>query len=269
MLLLPERPPGAPVAVQPAALPLSTATLNQVAQLIRTHRKTIGSRWRALDPGTQALLTLAYLRKGEALRDLAAGFGISAATAWRRTRETISLLAARAPGIRDALQHAKRTGAAFVILDGALIHIDRNQIDQPYYSGKHKRHGMNIQAIGDARGNLLWISGAIRGSIHDTKAARIWQIPRLLAEHGLLALGDKGYDGLDHNLVVTPFKGKGKPEWQKEYNRLHARLRGPGERMFAQLKTWAIFDQVRCDPDQITQVAKAVQVLNDYEHRSS
>lgn len=253
----------------PAALPLSTSTLNRVASLIRSHRRAIGSRWRALDPGTQALLTLACLRKGEALRDLAAGFGISAATAWRRTRETISLLAARAPGIRDALRHAKGSGAAFVIPDGTLIHIDRNQIDRPFYSGKPKRHGMNLQAIADARGNLLWVSGAIRGSIHDTKAARIWLIPRLLSEHGLFALGDKGYDGLDHDLVITPIKGKDKPEWQKECNRLHARLRGPGERMFARLKTWSILDQVRCDPNQVTQLAKAVQVLNDYEHQSS
>lgn len=253
----------------PAALPLSTATLNRVARLIRTHRKSIGSRWRALEPRTQALLTLAYLRKGEALRDLAAGFGISAATAWRRTRETIRLLAARAPGIRDALQHAKRSGAALVILDDTLVHIDRNQIDRPFYSGKHKRHGMNLQAIADARGNLLWVSGAIRGSIHDTAAARIWQIPRLLAEYNLFALGDKGYDGLDHDLVITPFQGKGKPEWQKEYNRPHARLRRPGERMIAQLKSWSILDQVRCDPNRVTQIAKAIQVLNDYEHRSS
>jgi hypothetical protein len=251
----------------PAALPLSTATLNRVAGLIRTHRKTISSRWRVLDPGTQALLTLAYLHKGAPLATLAAGFGISAATAWRRTRETIALLAARAPGIRDALDHVKRTGGAFVILDGTLVHINRNKIDRPYYSGKHKRHGMNLQAIADERGNLLWVSGAIRGSIHDTAAARIWQIPALLAEFGLFALGDKGYGGLDRDLVVTPCKGRGKPEWQKKYNRLHARLRGPGERMFAQLKKWSILAQVRCDPAWTTKIAKAVQVLNDYEHR--
>ena len=81
----------------PAALPLSTSTLNRVAALIRTHRRTIGSRWRALDPGQQALLALAYLRKGERFADLAAGFGISTATAWRRARETIRLPAARCP----------------------------------------------------------------------------------------------------------------------------------------------------------------------------
>jgi DDE superfamily endonuclease len=73
----------------------------------------------------------------------------------------------------------------------------------------------------------------------------------------MFALGDKGYEGLDHELVATPFKGKDKPEWQKEYNRLHARLRGPGERMFAQLKAWSIFDQIRCDPHQVTQIAKS------------
>jgi hypothetical protein len=37
--------------------------------------------------------------------------------------------------------------------------------------------------------------------------------------------------------------------------------------MFAQLKAWAILDQVRCDPSWVAQIAKAVQVLNDYEHR--
>jgi hypothetical protein len=40
-----------------AALPLSTSTLNSVARLVRVHRKTIGSHWRALDSGAQALLT--------------------------------------------------------------------------------------------------------------------------------------------------------------------------------------------------------------------
>ncbi len=46
-----------------AALPLSTWTLNFTARLIRAHRKTIRSRWRAIDSGAQALLTLAYLHQ--------------------------------------------------------------------------------------------------------------------------------------------------------------------------------------------------------------
>jgi hypothetical protein len=43
--------------------------------IIRRHRKAIGSRWRKLNPGQQALLVLAYLRKGETFAQLAAGFG--------------------------------------------------------------------------------------------------------------------------------------------------------------------------------------------------
>lgn len=39
-----------------AALPLSSRTLSYVSGIIRRHRREIGSRWRALNPGQQALL---------------------------------------------------------------------------------------------------------------------------------------------------------------------------------------------------------------------
>jgi len=34
----------------------------------------------------------------------------------------------------------------------------------------------------------------------------------------------------------------------------------------AGLKKWSTFDQLRCDPYRATELAKAVQVLNNYEH---
>jgi hypothetical protein len=37
--------------------------------------------------------------------------------------------------------------------------------------------------------------------------------------------------------VITPYKGKKNPESHKDANRGHARLRGPGERANAQLKS--------------------------------
>jgi len=67
----------------PAARPRSAQTLTYVAGVIRRHRKKIGSCWRRLNPGRQALLVLAYLRKGDTFAELAAGFGIGTATAWR------------------------------------------------------------------------------------------------------------------------------------------------------------------------------------------
>ena len=41
---------------------------------------------------------------------------------------------------------------AYAILDGTLIPIDRVADQKPYYSGKHKRHGVNVQVIADAAG---------------------------------------------------------------------------------------------------------------------
>ena len=81
----------------PAALPLSAQALSYVAGVIRRHRKKIGSAWRKLNPGRQALLVPACLRKGDTFAELAAGFGIGTATAWRYVTETTALLAARAP----------------------------------------------------------------------------------------------------------------------------------------------------------------------------
>ena len=66
-----------------ATLPLSRKTLTFAAGIIRRHRALIGSCWRKLNLGQQALLVLAYLREGETFAGLAVGFGVGTATAWR------------------------------------------------------------------------------------------------------------------------------------------------------------------------------------------
>jgi hypothetical protein len=98
-----------------AALPLSSKTLNYAARIVCRHRASIGSLWRKLNPGHQALLVLAYLRKGETFAELAAGFGVGVATAWRYVNETVALLAARTPELRKAVRDAKKAGYAYVI----------------------------------------------------------------------------------------------------------------------------------------------------------
>jgi hypothetical protein len=242
-----------------AALPLSRQTLTFVAGIIRRHRAAIGSLWRKLNPGQQALLVLAYLRKGETFAELAAGFEVGTATAWRYVNETVALLAARAPKLRKAVRDAKKAGHAYVIVDGTLIAIDRVAKDRPFYSGKHKRHGMNLQVIASPDGDLLWVSGALPGSVHDKKAEWVWGVMAELEAAGLVTLADKGYQGSEHAKV--PYKGKGKPESQKEANRAHAKLRGPGERANAQLKAWHILRKLRCCPWRAGQLAKAIHVL--------
>src|SRR5246500_3108784 len=93
-----------------AALPFSCKTLNYAAGIIRRHRASIGSPWRTLNPGQQALLVLAYLRKGETFAEVAAGFGVGTSTAWRYVNETVELLAARAPRLRQAVRDAAKAG---------------------------------------------------------------------------------------------------------------------------------------------------------------
>jgi DDE superfamily endonuclease len=153
-----------------AALPLSSQTLKYVAGIIRRHRASIGSPWRKLNSGQQALLVLVYLRKGETFADLAAGFEVGTSTAWRYVNETAALLAARAPKLRKAVRDAKKAGHAYVVLDGTLIPVDRVAADRPFYSGKHRKHGMNLQVIASPGGDILWVSGALPGSVHDKKA---------------------------------------------------------------------------------------------------
>jgi hypothetical protein len=101
-----------------AALPLSSRTPTFVSGIIRRHRISIGSPWRKLNPGQQALLVLVYLRKGETFAELAAGFGVGTTTAWRYVNETVALLAGRAPKLRKAVRDAKKTGHAHVVVDG-------------------------------------------------------------------------------------------------------------------------------------------------------
>jgi hypothetical protein len=150
------------------------------------------------------VLVLVYLRKGQTFAELAAGFGVGTTTAWRYAEEAVALLAARAPKPRKAVRDAKRAGHAYVVLDGTLIPVDRVAADRPFYSGKHRKHGMNLQVIASLGGDILWLSGALPGSVHDKKAEWIWGILAELEAAGLLVLADKGYQGTEH--AIIPYK---------------------------------------------------------------
>jgi hypothetical protein len=242
---------------------LSRQTLNFAAGIIRRHRISIGSLRRKLNPGQQALLVLVYLRKGETFAGLAAGFGVGTATAWRYVNETTDLLAARAPKLRQAVRDATKAGYAYVVVDGTLIPVDRVAADRPFYSGKHKRHGMNLQVSASPCGDILWVSGALPGAVHDKKAEWTWGVLAELETAGLVVLADKGYQG--STWAKIPYKGRNKPESQKQANKAHAKLRAPGERANAQLKGWHILRKLRCCPWQAGRIAKAIHVLQARE----
>ncbi len=126
-------------------------------------------------------------------------------------------------------------------------------------SPQHKKHGMNLQVIASPAGDILWVSGALPGSVHDKKAEWIWGVLHELEAAGLITLADKGYQGT--TWAKIPYRGKNKPESQKEANRAHAKLRAPGERANAQLKNWRILRKLRCCPRRAGQLAKAIHAL--------
>jgi hypothetical protein len=61
------------------------------------------------------------------------------------------------------------------------------------------------------------------------------------------------------------YKGRNKPESQKDANRVHVRPRGLGERANARLKTWRVLRKLRCCPYRAGRLAKAIHVLQNYE----
>ncbi|MEV4591293.1 transposase family protein, partial [Streptomyces chartreusis] len=231
--------------VYPSGVDVSSSVLCFLSTRLRQRRRAIGSHWRRLSPGRQALLALAHLRVGHTYAQLAAGFGIGTTTAYRYVTEAVDLLADLAPTLADAIRTASTK--AFVILDGTLLPIDRIAADRPFYSGKHKKHGMNVQVLTDPFGQLLWASPTLPGAVHDIRAAREHGIVDALAEAGVKCWADKAYRGAG-GTVRTPCWGR----WdtlsagQKAVNRSHAKIRALIEQAMATLKTWRLLRKLRC-----------------------
>lgn len=252
---------SAVVLAYPSAIDLSSSHLRFLTGKLAERRRQVGTRWRRLPPNRQALLVLAHLRCGDTYTRLAASFGIGVATVYRYIREAVDLLAALVPTLQQALKRA--AAKAFVILDGTLLPIDRIAADRPFYSGKHRKHGMNVQVLADPFGRLLWASAALPGAVHDIKAARTHGIIDALAEVGLVCYGDKGYQGAG-GTVRVPFRGKHRnlPVGQQAVNVAHARIRAVGEQAMATLKSWRLLRKLRCSTTRITGLVQAVLALH-------
>jgi len=158
---------------------------------------------------------------------------------------------------------------AYAILDGTLIPIDRVADQKPYYCGKHRRHGVNVQVIADPAGRLIWASAALPGAAHDVTAARTHGITDALTSANVMTFADKAYQGAAGS-VRTPFKRhRYRPKlsrWQRKVNRAHARIRARGERANATLKTWKILTKLRCCPRHPTAIVQAILVLHHVEN---
>ncbi len=149
---------------------------------------------------------------------------------------------------------------AYVILDCTLLPIDRVAADRPYYSGKKKHHGVNVQVLADPAGRLLWVSDALPGAVHDLTAARTHGIPAALAADGI-ALGGQGIPGR-RTRRPCPDPGHTCGLAPPPQTAITQRSGSLGERAIATLMCWRVFRKLRCSTTRITTVVRAIVTSN-------
>ncbi|MHC0429973.1 transposase family protein [Streptomyces sp. O3] len=240
-----------------ATLDVPDDLVSWLENLIATRRGELGGSWRKLTSFDQAVMVLVHLAHGDTFAQLGSHFGVSTDTAWRYVNEGIDVLAACAPDLAEAVKaagHKRR-----LLLDGTLIRTWRcaglatETNDDPLYSGKHHDHGVNVQGLTGADGELAYLGRARPGSTTDLPAARAEGIVTAVTEADIETTADLGYLGAG-GTVRTPVrrpKGKGHNGWEKLTNSAHARYRAPVERAFAVLKRWRVLDLVRISPELV------------------
>ncbi|TDD58207.1 transposase family protein, partial [Actinomadura rubrisoli] len=264
-------------------LDVSRELIRFVAGLLRAERKACGTRTgtRALTCWVQALFVIVWFRDKPNITRHGAAFGISQSTAYRYLHEGIDVLAARAPGLHQALHDAPAGGLSHLELDGKIFATDRCRIKTPsvkgemidaWYSGKTNDFGGNVQALCDPSGFPIFTSDVEPGHIHDLEAARVHVLPAVYPHTGELpVLADSGYQGAGHGVIVpfAPPTGGNIPTLDNRCrDRLQRFLRCRGERGFALLtERWTALKHTTLSPSRIGDLVRAAHVLTLFEHR--
>lgn len=254
-----------------ATLDLPATIVRRIAAWLSAHRRAHDRRpWqRAATCWTQAIMFCRWMSEATPIHLLARDHGLSQATCYRYLHEALDVVADHAPDLHEVLAEQHAHGAAFLCLDGTLIattavHIPAGQgkSTDAWYSGKHHRHGGNVQVLTDSSGFPIWTSPVSPGSTHDLTAARQHVLPALYpaATQGLKTLTDKGYQGAGIG-IAHPVKGHGLAPDTVARNRLITQLRAPAERANAVLKHFKALQKVTLAPWRITQIVRSALVI--------
>jgi DDE superfamily endonuclease len=165
-----------------------------------------------------------------------------------------------------------------VTVDGTLIRTDRCGAPGPsartdrsgrrvdlWWSGKHARHGGNVQVVAAPDGWPLWTSGVRPGREHDTTALRTHpEALPLLAEWTDETHAALGYEA-EQTALTIPIKhraGHRLTADQRTVNLLHAATRAPAERGNSLLRTtFKALRRVSLCPWRIGAITAAALVL--------
>lgn len=260
-----------------ATLDVPRSSARRLGRLLTRHRHHLGTRRgaRALRPWAQAVLILRWYHDATRIKDLARDNAIGLATAYRYVHEGIDVLAAQAPDLHQVIADAAKAGMSHLLIDGTLIATDRvndpeRAVDR-WYSGKHARHGGNIQVIASPAGWPLWTSPVEPGSTHDLTCARRHAFPALYpaAVRGLPVLADKGYTGSGAGIYVPARRPRGRHDLDAAtlgWNAYINAYRAPVERSIAVLKTgWKTLEHITLCPQRIGAIAAGALVLTRWQ----
>jgi hypothetical protein len=269
-----------------AMLDVPRELVAMLAGRLRAERRVRGTRkgTRALSCWYQALLVLVWFRKREDMVVLAAGFGISRATAYRYRDEATTVLAEAAPDLHEALARVAEEGWSHVVLDGKLFRTDRAAATttsvkgatiNSWHSGKHHHSGGLVEAIMRPDGFPIWVSDTAPGHRHDMSLARDTGVLGALywaaSQLGLPTLADSAYEGAGqgvHTPIKQPRRGQVLAPDNQAYNLLLRSRRAIGERGFALLTgRWRTLQHTTASPSKISDFAQAALVLTHFEHR--
>ena len=257
----------------------------ELAKLLRAERRARGTRkgTRLLTCFRQALLVLVWMRTKGEVAVIGAGFGVPRATAYRYRDEALTVLAAQAPDLHEALQKVAEQGWSHVVVDGKLIRTDRcaetttsvkGETINAWYSGKHRAPGGNIQAVIRPDGVPIFVADVAPGHLHDLTVARdagiIGALNWAASQLDLPTLADSGYDGAGQGIktpIKQPTDGQSLAPDNQTYNTLLRSTRCLGERGFALLTCrWRALQRVTISPRRIGELARAALVLTQIEN---
>ena len=233
--------------------------------------KPLGGRPAILDLHQQLRSVLHLLRHNVRQAFIADQYGISQPTVsriYRRLMPLISMaLALEAPDIKEAL-----TRGESLIVDGTDVRVRKHRAAiQTHYSGKKKRHCVNVQVVTTLAGRTVYIGEPVPGRMHDRAAFTQTGVEKILA--GSPYLADLGYQGTSG---MIPYKKGHRPgtgaliEHDRKFNKGLSQYRAAVERGNAHLKNWKILSEIyRGVFHELPVVVRIVSLLEFFRDNAS
>jgi hypothetical protein len=213
----------------------------------------------------QALgMALRHLRRNATYVDLGEDYAVAPSTAWGYVKVMTEFLAWVTGSSQEDLEAA--VAGKVCLVDGSLVPVFNWRHRRDLYSGKHRRHGVNVQVVTDVHGRLIGVSRAFPGARHDRWCFEEAGLADLLAGSG----GDVADSGYQGSGMITPVRKRpatGRSEHDKDFNTGLAKIRVGAEWGFAHAKNWRILaSRYRGDLQNIDSVIQAVtglQIINE------